>query len=51
MVPTDREFLNSHEYDEYSDSTARSVLWCRSVAFIVISLSFVERMVQIMERK
>lgn len=38
MVSTDREFLNPHEYDEYSASTARSVLWCRSVAFIFMVL-------------
>ncbi|PRQ40877.1 putative E3 ubiquitin-protein ligase MARCH [Rosa chinensis] len=39
MVSTDREFLNpDHEYDEYSASTARSVLWCRSVAFIFMVL-------------
>ncbi|KAL6186901.1 hypothetical protein ACLB2K_043019 [Fragaria x ananassa] len=34
MVSTDREFLNPREYDEYSTSTARSLTWCRSVAFI-----------------
>lgn len=51
MVSTDREFLNPHEYDEYSASTARSLKWCRSVAFIVISLSIVEQMVQIILHK
>lgn len=40
MVSTDRAFLNTNpDYDEYSASTARNVLCCRSLAFIVISLS------------
>ncbi|ONI31601.1 hypothetical protein PRUPE_1G321900 [Prunus persica] len=39
MVSTDRAFLNTNpDYDEYSASTARNVLCCRSLAFIFMVL-------------
>lgn len=39
MVSTDRNFLGP-TYDEYADSTSRSLMCCRSVAAIVNFLSF-----------
>nr|DAD31961.1 TPA_asm: hypothetical protein HUJ06_010812 [Nelumbo nucifera] len=38
MVATDRDFLDP-DYDEYTVSTSRSLMCCRIVAIIVLSLS------------
>jgi hypothetical protein len=38
MVPTDQNNINSN-YDQYSTSSSESLIWCRSVAVIVISLT------------
>lgn len=40
VASSNHDFLAQEEYDQYSDSTVRSILCFRAVAFIVISLYY-----------
>ena len=41
MVTTDRDFVESDFDDDYSAPNSRSLIYCRVVAIIVISLSLI----------